>query len=144
MPRVRPKGGTTRYEPCKERKAGCSAFSHSQDVESTPESYDRYGKMIGGNIMPDHLRFCKGKCSEFNKADIPCIKQRHKSCCDRCDTLLYNCADFTHEDLALVDFMICDRCQTTVNTSHGFSLLEKHQRNCPGKCDQFERRKGEL
>lgn len=126
---IRPKGGTASCKFCRERKSTCCEFSHQQDAESASRACDRCGSMIGPNRMPDHLRRCKGRCSECRKANVPCVWQGQKGCCDRCDTLQCECADFTHNNLAIVEFATCDRCQDTVNVSARLTPIYSTRRN---------------
>ncbi|KAH6973214.1 hypothetical protein BKA56DRAFT_113771 [Ilyonectria sp. MPI-CAGE-AT-0026] len=70
---------------------------------------------------------------QSEKTGVPCIQKSSNSCCDSCDTLGYECANFSHEDhVRLNDFKVCHRCENDIP----WTYFDRHQRNCPGKCDQ--------
>lgn len=108
-------GRTTSCEPCIRRNEECSGFSHSQDVESASQPCNRCGRTCANNSMRDHLRICKGKCSECEKTRVPCIQKSANGCGDRCDILGYEYANFSHEDhVILNDFKVCHRCENDI------------------------------
>ncbi|KAH8686610.1 hypothetical protein BGZ61DRAFT_454753 [Ilyonectria robusta] len=126
-------GGSKRCELCNQRNEECSGFSHSQDVKSASQPCNRCGRTISNNSMRDQLRICEGKCSECEKTGVPCIQKSPNSRCNSCDTLGYECANFSHEDhVILNDFKVCYRCENDIL----WAYFDRHQRNCPGKCDQ--------